>query len=258
MGKPSRSRISRKSNVAPYVLGQDSPVSKKKADKGTGPVPKTDPSEIEDGAEHKAESKVEDKAEDTDKGKASVRAHAETVEPPSTRKTAEQPALPDTRPTPKLDLADVVDPVDDDPKPQPMVVAESPRARTMTFQPGAVMAVGRAPDMPTTIPPVNVSMGGVEDPTNMPGPLAIPGGHPTDPAAAPGLVPRGDSRSLRNLTNEFALIYRQATFVITRSGLVGTRGTWRVVEYPTSASASHAYAKECSRFVSEGFSDYRE
>ena len=45
---------------------------------------------------------------------------------------------------------------------------------------------------------------------------------------------------------------------ITRSGVVGTRGQWRVVEYPTSASAANSYAKECSRFVSEGFSDYRE
>ena len=41
-------------------------------------------------------------------------------------------------------------------------------------------------------------------------------------------------------------------------GFLGTRGQWRVVEYPTPASASHAYARECSRFVSDGFSDYRE
>jgi hypothetical protein len=57
---------------------------------------------------------------------------------------------------------------------------------------------------------------------------------------------------------EFALIYRLTNAVISRFGVVGTRGQWRVVEYPTTASASHAYAKECSRFVSEGFSDYRE
>jgi predicted DNA-binding WGR domain protein len=56
---------------------------------------------------------------------------------------------------------------------------------------------------------------------------------------------------------EFALVYRIQTYVISRFGEVGTRGQWRVVEYPTSAAASHAYAKECSRFVSEGFSDYR-
>jgi hypothetical protein len=70
-------------------------------------------------------------------------------------------------------------------------------------------------------------------------------------------VPPGDSRSLRR-ESRFALVYRLGTFVISRAGAVGTRGQWRVVEYPTSASASHAYAKECSRFVSEGFSDYRD
>jgi hypothetical protein len=59
-------------------------------------------------------------------------------------------------------------------------------------------------------------------------------------------------------SDRFALIYRIGTYVITRSGALGTRGQWRVVEYPTSSSASHSYAKECSRFVSEGFSDYRD
>jgi len=91
----------------------------------------------------------------------------------------------------------------------------------------------------------------------MPGPREIPGGNPEDPAPAPGFVPRGDSRSLRR-GNEFALVYRVGTYVISRFGAVGTRGQWRVVEYPTSSSAAHSYAKECSRFVSEGFSDYRE
>jgi hypothetical protein len=57
--------------------------------------------------------------------------------------------------------------------------------------------------------------------------------------------------------DEFALVYRIQTYVISRVGAVGTRGQWRVVEYPTPAMASHAYAKECSRFVSDGFSDYR-
>jgi hypothetical protein len=41
-------------------------------------------------------------------------------------------------------------------------------------------------------------------------------------------------------------------------GTVGERGQWRVVEYPTPASASTSYAKEVSRFVGEGFSDYRD
>jgi hypothetical protein len=99
----------------------------------------------------------------------------------------------------------------------------------------------------------------VEDPTWMPGPRDVPMGSAGDLAAPPGLVPAGDSRSLRRTgdTAEFALVYRIQTYVITRVGVVGTRGEWRVVEYPTSASASHSYAKQCSHFVSEGFSDYR-
>jgi hypothetical protein len=98
------------------------------------------------------------------------------------------------------------------------------------------------------------------DPTRFPGPREIPVGDPDDPAPPPGNVPRGDSRSMRKRgdKHEFALVYRSQTFVISRFGVVGTRGQWRVVEYPTSQSASHAYAKECSRFVSEGFSDYRD
>jgi hypothetical protein len=91
----------------------------------------------------------------------------------------------------------------------------------------------------------------------LPIPRDIPGGQPSDPAPPPKQVPRGDSRSLRR-ENEFALVYRVGTFVISRFGTVGQRGQWRVVEYPTSSSASHAYAKECSRFVAEGFSDYRD
>ncbi|HVK87228.1 MAG TPA: hypothetical protein VM513_24095, partial [Kofleriaceae bacterium] len=66
----------------------------------------------------------------------------------------------------------------------------------------------------------------------------------------------GDSRSLRR-GPEFALVYRIQTCVISRFGTVGTRGQWRVVDYPTAAAAGNAYAKECSRFVSDGFSDYR-
>ncbi|HEX7840674.1 MAG TPA: hypothetical protein VF469_24520, partial [Kofleriaceae bacterium] len=102
--------------------------------------------------------------------------------------------------------------------------------------------------------------GAAESPARMPGPREIPGGHPDDPAPPPGTVPRGDSRSLRRRADhhEFALIYRIQTFVISRMGEVGRRGQWRVVEYPTPSMAAHAYAKECSRFVSEGFSDYRE
>jgi hypothetical protein len=121
-------------------------------------------------------------------------------------------------------------------------------------------SIGSPPAMPASAAAVAAPVGAVEDPTRMPGPREIPDGHPDDPASPPGLVPRGDSRSLRKRTDrqEFALVYRIQTYVISRVGAVGTRGQWRVVEYPTPSMASHAYAKECSRFVTEGFSDYRE
>ncbi len=93
--------------------------------------------------------------------------------------------------------------------------------------------------------------------TQLPGPRDIPPGEPTDPAPAPGAVPRGDSRSLRR-GGEFALVYRVQTAVISRTGSVGTRGVWRVVDYPTSSMASNAYAKEVSRYIADGFSDYRD
>lgn len=120
-----------------------------------------------------------------------------------------------------------------------------------------VPAFGEPPEMPRTTAPPPLALGTVENPAHMPGPREIPGGSPDDPAPAPGTVPPGDSRSLRR-HGEFALIYRVGTSVITRAGRIGTRGQWRVVEYPTSSAASNSYAKECSRFVSDGFSDYRE
>jgi hypothetical protein len=142
-----------------------------------------------------------------------------------------------------------------DATPEPMRPIEPARAHaeTLAMTSGAV---GAPPAMPTSVAPPPLPLGTVENPTHMPGPREIPQGNPEDPAPAPGHVPRGDSRSMRR-DNEFALIYRVATSVISRVGVVGTRGQWRVVEYPTSAAAAHAYAKECSRFVSEGFSDYR-
>jgi hypothetical protein len=150
----------------------------------------------------------------------------------------------------------------------PSAAAARPRAQTAdphakTLGMPVVAPVGSPPEMPDAPVPAGMSprADAVEDPTHMPGPNEIPSGSPGDPAPAPGRVPPGDSRSLRRrdaTTYEFALIYRRSTFVITRFGIVGTRGQWRVVEYPTSTAASHAYAKECSRFVSDGFSDYRD
>lgn len=97
----------------------------------------------------------------------------------------------------------------------------------------------------------------VEDPAHMPAPREIPDGDPADVAPPPGRVPSGDSRSLRR-GDEFALVYRVHGAVICRSGTVGRRGQWRVVEYPTSALAGNAFAREVSRFVGEGFVDYRD
>jgi hypothetical protein len=119
---------------------------------------------------------------------------------------------------------------------------------------------GAPPEMPAQAAAIVIKGGAVEDPTHMPGPREIPPGAPEDVASPPGHVPPGDSRSLRRRGDqyEFALVYRQGNAVISRFGVVGTRGVWRVVEYPTSSSASNAYAREASRFVTDGFSDYRE
>jgi hypothetical protein len=144
-----------------------------------------------------------------------------------------------------------------DATPAPMRPVEPTR---VTAEMVAVPPPELAPAVPTEAPPpAPVATGdrSVEDPTYMPGPREIPGGNPSDAALPPGRVPPGDSRSLRK-AGEFALIYRIQTCVISRVGTVGTRGVWRVVDYPTSAAASNAYAKECSRFVSDGFSDYRD
>jgi hypothetical protein len=137
---------------------------------------------------------------------------------------------------------------------------EPVQARVTTARMPALAAVGTPPGIPAVAPIPTAAAGSAEDPTRMPGPRAIPDGHPDDPASPPGRVPPGDSRSLRRRADrhEFALVYRIQTYVISRVGVVGTRGQWRVVEYPTPTMASHAYAKECSRFVSDGFSDYRE
>jgi predicted DNA-binding WGR domain protein len=174
--------------------------------------------------------------------------------PAEAKKAAQPPEKLDAKPEVTAKSSDVTAKVDVLTTFDPPKLDERARADTMTM-PSAQHAFGAPPDVPTVIAPL-VAPNAVEEPTNMPGPRHIPGGNPDDLAPPPGLVPPGDSRSLRK-QGEFALIYRQANAVITRWGSVGTRGQWRVVEYPTTASASHSYAKECSRFVSEGFSDYR-
>jgi hypothetical protein len=178
--------------------------------------------------------------------------------------SAETKPIASGRPDPKdLPAIEPPDPRDEpwpDATPAPMKpVAPGAREPNPTLGVSTVAApdYGRPPAMPTTVAPPPLVLGDVENPAHMPAPREVPSGNPDDPAPPPGHVPPGDSRSLRR-DGEFALIYRVGTCVITRSGRIGTRGQWRVVEYPTSASASNSYAKECSRFVSEGFSDYRD
>ncbi len=186
------------------------------------------------------------------------------AEPATEPKTSEPASKESAEATPEVPVIDPPAPAAEpwpDATPPPMNPVRAPtepdvRARTETVVMPAGM-FGRPPEMPKTTSPPPPTFGDVEDPTHMPGPREIPGGKPDDPAAPPGRVPPGDSRSLRH-DRSFALIYRIGTFVISRVGIIGTRGQWRVVEYPTSTAASHSYAKECSRFASEGFSDYRE
>lgn len=176
---------------------------------------------------------------EADAPKVPVAAAAPAAPAPATSAVA--PAAAPAPAPPTSAAAPVEAPMAEPPKADP--VRTSRETGMMT----AATTVGVPPEVP----------GDVEDPTQMPGPNDVPTGSPMDAAKAPGHVPAGDSRSLRR-DSEFALIYRQGSAVITRFGTVGQRGQWRVVEYPTPSSASNAYAKECSRFVGEGFSDYRD
>ena len=223
---PTESKIVRPGRLAPLGLVAKTPIDPPQLVEPSATkfdVAKTDAKDAKADADKKTDApKSEPQLGDGPKS-------ATSNEPP----VAIGPAVAVSAPTPA--------PVDvEEPEDQPV------RTRTKTVGMPAVADVGEPPAMPT-----------VESPTHMPGGRDIPSGMPTDPALPPGAVPPGDSRSLRK-DNEFALVYRQGTFVISRFGVVGQRGQWRVVEYPTSASASHSYAKECSRFVAEGFSDYRE
>jgi len=194
----------------------------------------------------------DDEADAKDTGAKPVKPEAKDLQVKDA--TEGKPALdkdPTAKPQPELTRARV----DTIGMPSELVIGAPPEMPTVVAPPELpIMAL---PEMPTVVERIATSTGAVEDPTHMPGPRAIPTGSPEDPARPPGRVPPGDSRSFRR-GNEFALTYRLGNAVISRFGTVGTRGQWRVVEYPTTASASHAYAKESSRFVSEGFSDYRD
>ena len=144
---------------------------------------------------------------------------------------------------------------------QPIVAGDRQRLATvaMAQEPG----IGEPPAMPEPriVPAVvhasaETNYQAAEEPTHMPHPRDLPGGLPTDAARPPGMVPRGDSRSLRQGPT-YTLVYRLGTYVITRTGEIGQRGVWRVVDYPTTLAGSGAYARECSRWVDAGFNDFR-
>ena len=91
-------------------------------------------------------------------------------------------------------------------------------------------------------------------------PDAVAGLDPEAAAPPPGKAPPGDSRSFRRTRDgveEFVLIYRLDSFLITRAGKVGKQGTWTVVEYPSIGSAANAYAHKGSEFTSAGYRDLR-
>jgi hypothetical protein len=235
---PDTSKLSR-TNAAPYTLRKTEPsattIDVAKRDKTDADVDvKKEPKVVDAKALAAAsDGKVDAKFDDVKSGAVPVEPHDGAPKPGDGAKSATHNELPT--------------------EPPAEAKAEEPdraRAETMGMPP---IAVGAPPEMPAA----PVTKGTVEDPTNMPTAKNVPTGNPTDPALPPGRVPAGDSRSFRR-GDEYALVYRQGTCVITRFGTVGQRGQWRVVEYPTSASASNSYAKECSRFVAEGFSDYRD
>ena len=206
-----------------------------------------------------SEAKPEPKAEPKPEAKSETQPEPKADSKPDRR--PDRPTEPDFRPDEAKTQPEMLPlmPAESwpDATPAPMRPVDLDRSRTETVTMPVRETLGRPPEMPTSTAPPPLALGTVEDPTHMPGPRDIPSGNPDDRAPAPGRVPAGDSRSMRR-GNEFALVYRVGTYVISRFGVVGTRGQWRVVEYPTSTAASHSYAKECSRFVSEGFSDYRE
>ena len=234
---PETSRIARSSTVA-YSRKQ------KSGDDTVEESPVDAPKKPDDDKNDKNESGIDPTAKALleEKKRAQTEPTVETVRPRAS--TEVDPPVPEVAPWP-------------DATPIPMKPIDMPaRSHADTVAMPAQTSLGQPPEMPAiAAPPVDPRA--VEQPTRMPGPREIPPGNPEDPAPPPGVVPRGDSRSLRR-GNEFALIYRIQTYVISRTGVIGTRGQWRVVDYPTSSSAAHSYAKECSRFVSEGFSDYRE
>src|SRR5262249_27355078 len=147
-------------------------------------------------------------------------------------------------------------------KDEPATVEAPEPAKAHKPEPTPMPAPPPAPAAPVAPAPVAPALAVEPGPIYEPllRPKEIPVEDPDAAAPPPGVVPRGDSRSFRRQAGsveDFVLIYRFQTFVISRAGIVGKRGHWKVVEYPTMAHASHAYAQECSKLQAQGFVDFR-
>lgn len=143
------------------------------------------------------------------------------------------------------------------PVPLPPPAPPPPRAAPLVEHPPPAVAPPAVALLPTfdLRALARVSLGFCEAAlTALPSPAEIVSGDPAAPAPPPGRVPAGDSRSMR-MDSQFALIYRHGASVISRRGMIGQRGVWRVVDYPGPTQAASAYAAECSRLRGQGFVD---
>lgn len=128
----------------------------------------------------------------------------------------------------------------------PMPVAEVP---------APITELAARPDLGDLLAAAHTSLGFARTALDtLPHPSALVVGDPSLPEPPPGRPPAGDARSLR-ADDQFALIYRHGTSVVSRRGKLGQRGSWRVVDYPSATLAAHAYALECSRLLGLGFRD---
>jgi hypothetical protein len=130
-------------------------------------------------------------------------------------------------------------------------------ASEMTRPMAADMPMPEVMPMPEAVPtPVSD-----DAPATLLAPDAIERGDAEASAPPPGPAPAGDARSLQRLRAGapalFALIYRHGASLVMRSGTIGRQGQWRVVDYPTPAAASRAYAREVGVFVDDGYVDVR-
>jgi hypothetical protein len=136
------------------------------------------------------------------------------------------------------------------PGPVPVPVPVPDLITAPITEPAAELLPPPMPEPPPPPPPLPAV-----DLATLPDPDDLSFDDPDAPAAPPGLVPPGNSRSLRR-GDEFALVYLHGSSLVERAGPVGRAGRWRVVAYPSRAAAAHAYAHECSRLHDDGFVDY--